>query len=312
LIDSIKNTELLSEYFLTLLDFFDKLPNYSKHRTFYELIKSIKGNELLIENYSKIETLFLALEERIEKIRDKNMYAAFYYLINAIKSTDLLDKYYSKIENQFLVLEENIANLPDKNRYGAFYCLINAVKSTDLLNKYYSKIEIQFLTLVESVEKLAFSVFYANNELMLISFSDLVKVAIITGLIQKHVPVLLAIFPKLPRLSSLGGPFTNGSIYFGIIDAIKGTKFESTSDFMKWKKNNWNLNYCKIRISNSDLKFCHLSHLCKNDLNNSKFNCPLHGLGQSPCPQCGEFLRPDIDFCYVCGKKNLFYNKPNL
>jgi len=266
LIESIKNTELLNEKFLTLVNFIDKLPNYGSHRPFNELIKSIKGNELLNEGNFKIETLFLILEERIEKFHDKNIYSSFYYLINTIENMDLLDQYYSKIENQFLVLEENIENLPDKNRYRAFYCLINAVKSTDLLNKYYSKIEIQFLTLVASIEKLPFKVISANRGLKLFVFSSLVEVGKITGLIQKHNTVLLAVFPELPNLSTLEGPINNGIIYFRMIDAIKGTKLESTSDFMKWKKNNWNLNYCKIRISNSILKFCHLSHLCKKDL----------------------------------------------
>ena len=69
------------------------------------------------------------------------------------------------------------------------------------------------------------------------AFSALLKVAKITGLMKKHFPVLLGIFPKLPDIDELDDYYKKDA-YSNLIKAIKGTDLENETVFKKWKEKN--------------------------------------------------------------------------
>lgn len=77
------------EHFTNFLEISDKILDNDKYYVFYDLINSIKGTELLNNYYSQIKTMFLSLVKDFDKLPDQHKDNTYSYMIKAIEGTKL-------------------------------------------------------------------------------------------------------------------------------------------------------------------------------------------------------------------------------
>jgi len=148
LIDEIKGTKLMGQYFTKLLNYTKDFREGDQCQAFSALIDAIKKTELMGEKFSELfnwlENLpefhqYRSFSTLICAIKETDAYKDFSTQLEGIKGTDLkknkiiINKRYPLIEKIFTNLIILLDNLPDYFKSSAFCELIEPNKGIELL-----------------------------------------------------------------------------------------------------------------------------------------------------------------------------------
>ena len=146
----------------------------------------------------------------------KKQYLAFRDLVRSVN-------YYDFIEEFLPVLLKYIRKFPPYYHAKSFSTLLTVIRKNSTIN-------LLFLTFLEEISEM-FLIFKYRT------FTHLLKVAKKTDLIEKHLSVLLGIFPLLPDISSLQKE-NQIDEHSKLINVVTGTDLENEIAFIKWKELN--------------------------------------------------------------------------
>lgn len=211
LMDAVKRTQTFENYsreiedkFLTLIERIDEFP--CKFDRYSTIFKAIVNTGLELKHFVK-------LLKTIEKLTGKKQYLAFRDLVLAVN-------YYDFIEEFLPALLKYIRKFPTYYHAKSFSTLLTIINNN-------STIETLFLVFLEEIDKMSLIFKYR-------AFTHLIEVAKETGLIRKHLGVILEIFPLLPEISKLLKQ-NQINAFSKLIDVIDGTDLENESAFKEWK-----------------------------------------------------------------------------
>lgn len=243
LINAIKGTELINDYFLIILKEIDNLLFNYKHESLHTFIVGAKATEALKKYSSLIEkrllaylyeldrpyqdrhdyistiaftlkfigsfdTNFSTILKKIDTFKDDHKYPAFKSLINMVGKTELIKKY-------FLTLLNKVESIPGSGRYIIFQMLINHIKRMDLVSEYISQIEATFLRLLEEID--SYELYLGLNSF---TFEELLWAIEETKLLDKHFDLILKYIATIRHLYG----YDRHLAFNNVCKFIKGTK----------------------------------------------------------------------------------------
>ena len=243
LINAIKGTKLINDYFLIILKEIDNLLFDYKHESLNKFVAGARTTEALKKYSSLIEkkllaylnelekpcknrhdyisiiaftlntigsfdTYFSTILKKIDTFKDEYKYGAFKLLIEMMEKTELIKKY-------FLTLLNKIESIPGKGRYIIFRDLIYNVKGTDLISKYYSQVEATFLRLLKEID--SYDLYIGLNTY---TFEVLLWAIEETKLLDKHFNLILKYIATIRHFYG----YDRHLAFNNVCEVIKGTE----------------------------------------------------------------------------------------